>query len=242
MNRNETRVIPRTINSDQTLIYLIRHGQTSYNIERRFQGQLDVPLSEEGTQQAQAVANWLADQPVEFGALYASDLQRALATARAIGDKLDLVPEQAEALREIHVGEWQGLVSDEIEARFPGQLSLWRDQTPGFHVPGGETTAELQKRMLDWYVDAITRHRGQAVIVVSHGMALSSLVARLNGWDMADTERTRQARHGNTGVSIVLADHVSRQSHTLLLNSLAHLENPTGVTSRIEAKSSGTAA
>lgn len=233
---------PRTIGSDQTLIYLIRHGQTSYNLERRFQGQLDVPLSEEGERQAQAVASWLADQPVKFGALYSSDLQRALTTARTIGERLGLVPEQVEALREIHVGEWQGLVSDEIEARYPGQLSLWRDQAPGFRVPGGETTAQVQQRILSWYVDAITKHRGQAIIAVSHGMALSSLIARLNGWDMADKERARQIRHGNTGVSIVLADHVSRQSRTLLLNSLAHLENPTGITSLIESTSGGTAA
>ncbi len=231
-----------TISEDQTLIYLVRHGQTSYNIERRFQGQLDVPLSEEGEEQARAVSAWLADQQLNFGALYSSDLKRALETARAIGERLGLVPQQVEALREIHVGEWQGLVSDEIEARFPGQLSMWRDQASGFRTPGGETTAEVQQRMFDWYVDAITRHRGQAIIVVSHGMALWSLVAGLNGWELSDLERTRQAKQGNTGVSVVLADHVNRQSRTILLNSLAHLESRTAAPNLVEPSSEGTAA
>lgn len=216
---------PVEIGAHQTLVYLVRHGQTTYNIERRFQGQLDVPLSEEGEKQARAVADWLALQPVSFSALYSSDLLRALETARTIAARIGLIPQQERALREIHVGEWQGLVSDEIEARFPGQLSGWHDQAPGFRVPGGETTAELQRRMLDWYRQAIAVHRGRAIIVVSHGMALGSLVAGLNEWDLSDRERMAQVRHGNTGVSVLLADHTGNNSRALLINSLAHLEN-----------------
>lgn len=216
---------PVEIGAHQTLVYLVRHGQTTYNVERRFQGQIDVPLSEEGEKQAGAVADWLALQPVSFSALYSSDLLRALETARAIGARIGLIPQPESALREIHVGEWQGLASDEIEARFPGQLAGWRDQAPGFRVPGGETTAELQWRMLNWYRQAISAHQGQAIIVVSHGMALGSLIVGLNEWDLSDRERMAQVRHGNTGVSVLLADHAGNRSRTLLINSLAHLED-----------------
>lgn len=226
MNQYSPEGLLNRVGDDQTLLYFVRHGETPYNMEGRFQGQLDVPLSEEGKRQAQAVAEWLAGLPVEFGAVYSSDLKRARDTAGAIGRQLGLIPQPVEALREIHVGEWQGLLGHEVEARFPGQLDLWRDQAPGFRAPGGETAGEVQRRVLDWYLEAITHHRGQAVVVVSHGMALWSLVAGLNSWDLADTERNKQARHGNTGVSVVLADHVNRQSRVLLLNSLAHLEKP----------------
>lgn len=224
MNQYSTKDLLNKVGDDQTLLYFVRHGETQYNRERRFQGQLDVPLSDDGIAQAQAVAEWLAGLPIKFGAIYSSDLKRAQDTASEIGRQLGLASIPAEALREIHVGEWQGLLGHEVEARFPGQLELWRGQAPGFRTPGGETTTELQRRMLDWYLEAITHHRGQAVVVVSHGMALWSLVAGLNGWDLADIERAEQARHGNTGVSVVLADHVNRQSRVLLLNSLAHLE------------------
>src|SRR3712207_2914672 len=117
--------IPSEIGADQTLIYLVRHGQTTWNIERRFQGQLDVPLSEEGLRQAEAVASWLVRQRVRFGAVYSSDLLRAKQTAEAIGRRLGLEAEPVRALREIHVGDWQGMLSTEIERRYPGDLEKW---------------------------------------------------------------------------------------------------------------------
>src|SRR5216110_2190911 len=94
----------------RTLVYLVRHGETTWNVERRFQGQLDVELSKTGLRQAEAVARWLAAQPVRFAAIYSSDLQRASRTALSIGAKLGLEPRRDPSLRELNVGEWQGLV------------------------------------------------------------------------------------------------------------------------------------
>ena len=217
--------IPNRIGADQTLIYLLRHGQTTWNIERRFQGQLDVPLSEEGMRQADLVARWLQHQPGPFGAIYSSDLLRAKQTAEAIGRRLGLELETAEALREIHVGDWQGLLSTEIESRYPGQLERWRNQSHMFRIPGGETVQEVQARMLAWYAGAIVEHRGEAIVVVSHGMSMRVLLAALNGWDLGDERVVKSGHIGNTGVTVVLADHVSERSTLLLTNSLHHLES-----------------
>src|SRR5215210_3952847 len=89
----------------KTLVYLVRHGLTAWNVEKRFQGHLDVPLSEEGLGQAEAVGRWLAGQSAFFTALYSSDLARASQTAQVIGRHLYLEPRLAPSLREIHCGE-----------------------------------------------------------------------------------------------------------------------------------------
>lgn len=211
------------IGPNQTLIYLVRHGETAFNAERRFQGQLDVPLNEQGVAQARAAAAWLKGREC-FSTIYSSDLRRAFETASIIGDQLHLQPQPVEAIREIDVGEWQGLVSSEIEEKYPGQLKLWREQAHLFTVPGGESIAAVQRRVLEWYLDAIEEHRGEAIVVVSHGQALSTLVCALNGWDLTDSALHSRSRHGNTGVSILLADHASGQTTALLLNSLRHLD------------------
>jgi broad specificity phosphatase PhoE len=217
--------VPVRIGRQETLVYLVRHAQTAWNIERRFQGQIDVPLSEEGLAQAEIVANWLTSQKSHFTALYTSDLLRANQTARPIADRLGLVAQDVAALREIHAGEWQGLLTDDIEELYPGQLARWHREADEFRLPGGETIPEVQARICGWYKQAIEAHRGQAIIVVSHGLAIRSLLAALEGWDVADTERMRKAIMGNTGVTAVLADHVTGQNSVLFHNSLAHLES-----------------
>ncbi|MDQ5823511.1 MAG: histidine phosphatase family protein [Chloroflexota bacterium] len=209
---------------DETLVYLIRHGQTEWNLERRFQGQLDVPLSEEGRAQALFVADWLCNQRLNISALYTSDLTRAYQTSVPIGKRLNLVPQRVEALREINAGEWQGLLTTEIEDRYPGQLARWHREANEFRLPGGETIPEVRARIHGWYSQAIEAHKGQAIVVVSHGMAIRSLLSALNGWDVADTERMKQAGMGNTGVTALLADHGRGQSTLLFFNSLVHVE------------------
>src|SRR3712207_1483873 len=212
---------------DQTLVYVVRHGQTVWNLERRFQGQLDVPLSDVGHEQARSVADWLANQQVEFVAVYTSDLIRASRTAAPIGERLGLVPQAVSALREINAGKWQGLLPAEIEEQYPGALARWYREANDFRLPGGETVPEVQARVNTWYSQAITSHRGQAIVAVSHGMAIRSLLSALEGWNLADTERMKGAAMGNTGVTALLADHSTGQSKVLLFNSLVHLEGAT---------------
>ncbi|MDQ3930918.1 MAG: histidine phosphatase family protein [Chloroflexota bacterium] len=218
----------------ETLACLVRHAQTEWNRERRFQGQLDVPLDAEGVEQSKHLAEWLSEQPVHFTALYASDLARARHTAETIGERLGLSPRLVPALREIDAGEWQGLLTTQIEDLYPGQMARWHREANYFRLPGGETIPEVRSRVLAWYAEAIKAHRGEAIVVVSHGLAIRSLMSALEGWDVSDTQRMRMASMGNTGVTALLADHASNRSSVLFYNSLSHLEPITPPGSHVE--------
>src|SRR5438034_699077 len=116
-------------------------------------------------------ADWLPLQPVRFTALYSSDLSRAAQTTTTIGDRLGLHPEFSSELREIFCGRWQGLSVQDVESRYPGQLAEWRDKVDRFTLPGGECVLDVQKRTFAFYHRILERHRGEAIIIVSHGVA-----------------------------------------------------------------------
>ncbi|MBF6613094.1 MAG: histidine phosphatase family protein [Chloroflexi bacterium] len=233
-NRHSTR---KEDVAEQTYVYLVRHGETEWNRSHRFQGQLDVPLSEVGRKQAEAVADWLARQSVNFTAIYTSDLKRASQTAQAIGDRLGITPQPARALREIHVGEWQGLSVDEVEAGYPGQINEWADRVDSFTLPGGESIPQVQERVFAFYRKVTQQHDGQAIIVVSHGAALAALIAAIHNWELVETWRTRRARMGNTGVTAISIECATGNPNILLLNSSEHLPAPTGIASVLDRRS-----
>jgi broad specificity phosphatase PhoE len=208
-----------------TTIYLIRHAHTAWNTQRRFQGHFDVPLSDVGARQADAVAAWLRRQPLPFRALYTSDLTRAAHTAAAIGRQLALTPQLTPDLREIQCGQWAGLAMTEIEERYPGQLQTWRDTAHRFTLPGGESVGDVQRRVVAFHEGVVQRHCGEAIILVAHGVVLTALLAAVHGWDLREAWRDERGSMGNTGVTVIHWDHVSRTCSMPIFNSLAHLED-----------------
>jgi broad specificity phosphatase PhoE len=220
----------------KTLVYLVRHGETTWNRERRFQGQQDVPLSELGKEQSGVVARWLAGQQVKFGAVYSSDLARASQTAGIIAATLGLEPIYSPALREIHVGEWQGLLVDEIRQRYPGHLEEWDRLVDRFTLPGGESIPQVRDRVFAFYKSIISQHAGEAIVIVSHGACLAALMVAMHGWDLVTTWETRLARMGNTGVSIISFNHATSAHEPVLLNSTSHLAESTGTASLSDYK------
>ena len=215
-------IAPR-IGEDQTLLYLVRHAETAWNVERRFQGQMDVPLSSIGHEQAARVADWLAAQQVQFTSIYSSDLRRAADTAQAIADATGIVPTLSPSLRELNCGAWQGLSVFEVEERYPGQLERWREDVRAYALPGGESISQVQRRMCAYLSDIVVGAKGQAIIAVSHGAALSAYIAAINGWDLQETWDSRRARMSNTGVTALVISHTGAPVHTLFFNSVAHL-------------------
>jgi broad specificity phosphatase PhoE len=187
------------------------------------QGQLDIPLSEDGLAQSRALAGWLRDQRVEFDALYSSDLMRAQQTARIIGERLGLPVLLSPALREIHCGDWQGLSVAEIEARYSGALTRWRDEVLTFRPPHGESVPDVQRRVCAFARQMLAGNVGKSVIIVSHGHALAALIAGLGGWDLSETWTSKRARLENTGVAALRYDHATGRSEFLFVNSVAHL-------------------
>jgi broad specificity phosphatase PhoE len=220
-----------TPRQNRTVVYLVRHGITEWNLQKRFQGHLDVHLSPEGLDQAHRVAAWLAGLNVSFAGLYSSDLSRAAQTAATIGDALGLRPQFSAELREIFCGSWQGLSVDEVEMHYPGRLAEWRETVDRFTLPGGECVLDVQKRTFAYYKRVLGRHRGEAVILVSHGVALAALQSAIFGWDIIETWKTGRARMGNTGVTAFEVDHSTGKVETIVSNSSAHLAAPTGMSS-----------
>jgi uncharacterized phosphatase len=152
----------------ETTILLVRHGETDWNVERRVQGHTDRPLNDRGREQAHSLAERLASERLD--AVYSSDLQRALDTARptAAAHGLDVVP--LPALREKDFGTWEGLSDTEIRTRFPQSASgPWGD---------AETTEDVAARVLDALRDVAERHPGGRVLVVTHGGPLRAVLRR----------------------------------------------------------------
>jgi probable phosphoglycerate mutase len=162
----------------QAEIWLIRHGQTDWNQEGRYQGQTDIPLNNNGIQQAQELA--LKLEGLHFASIYSSDLQRALTTAQIIAGRLGLPLMIDPRLREIHQGQWEGMLFSEVARRFPREIALRHIDPLSARPPGGESVQEVAQRVAAAANDIAQKHPGQRVIIASHGLAIATLLARAN--------------------------------------------------------------
>jgi len=157
---------------------LLRHGQTTWNAERRWQGWADAPLSDVGREQARTAAGKLRGAGID--AVVASDLSRARDTAEIVARELGLGPGGVEAgVRERDVGAWSGRTSDEIEARWPGQLAAWREGTLAM-IPEGE--GDITDRVVAAVERILVSHPGGTVLTVTHGGVIRT-VERAAGLD-----------------------------------------------------------
>jgi broad specificity phosphatase PhoE len=163
-----------------TILYVIRHGETPWNVEGRYQGQLDPPLTENGRQQAQATAAKLAAIGLE--AIYSSDLARARQTADALAEKTGLSVQLDPRLREIHQGEWQGVLIDDIRAGWPAELEGWESRPWECPPPGGESLRQMQVRLFAAVDEIIARHPRHTVAIFSHKLPIALLKIRWQGY------------------------------------------------------------
>lgn len=171
-----------------TRLLLIRHGETDWNREGRYQGQSDVPLNATGREQAWHLAEALRGTPL--AAIYSSDLRRARETAnclaRATGAPLHL----DRRLREIGLGEWEGQLFSDIQRLYPDLVRQRREDPLRFAPPGGESLTDLIDRLLSAVRDITALHAREEVALVSHGFALAVIKVSLNGspieqvWDL----------------------------------------------------------
>lgn len=156
-----------------TRLLLIRHGESVWNAARRWQGHSDPPLSERGREQAREAARRLAGEAI--AGLYASDLRRALETARIVGEPHGLAPVTDARLRELDIGAWGGLTREQIGSRWPDALAAFDAGAPDARAVGGETRDELARRVHAALDELAGRHRGDTVAVVAHGGVLAAI-------------------------------------------------------------------
>jgi broad specificity phosphatase PhoE len=199
---------------------LIRHGQTDWNAEHRWQGHSDVPLNQVGVTQATSLAKRLAGRPIN--AVYSSDLKRAAMTAEILGRSLNLEPILDAAWRERDVGAFAGLTNAQVQAAYPEEWEAMRQGR--INPPGGEPYTQLSRRVTRAYERLLVEHYEGEVAVVSHGGALYTLISFILGFG-AD-RIGRFSLNGNTGLSIIeVEEHGPRLT---LLNDTCHLDHLNG--------------
>ncbi len=161
-----------------TTLWLVRHGQTDWNKAGRWQGQAAEapPLNATGRAQAQALAERLDLSQV--AAVYSSDLPRALETAQILTAGTGLAVRVDARLREIHLGAWEGMASEAIASGYAAALEARRRDPVNARAPGGECAGDVAERVWAAADDIARAHPHDTVLVVSHGLALATLICR----------------------------------------------------------------
>lgn len=179
-----------------TQLIAIRHGETEWNSEGRFQGQLNSVLSAEGVAQAEALGERLEQE--RFDVLVSSDLGRTLQTASVIamrsGHEVVIEP----GLRERKLGIFQGLTPAESAARYPGEYARFKSHDPDFAVPGGESTRQFYQRSVECFTWLAGRYRGQTLTAITHGGVLAMLYRHARAMSL---DAPRDFSLHNTGVN-----------------------------------------
>jgi broad specificity phosphatase PhoE len=163
-------------------VVLIRHGETDWNATGRWQGRAPVPLNEVGMEQAQRLAQYLAAHGPRLGALYSSDLKRAMQTAAAIAAPQGLTVLPEPGLREIDLGDWQGLTRAEAEAWDAERYAAYIAARGGSPPPNGESWDQVKARARRTFDDLTARYdETSTAALVSHGGTIGRLIESLFG-------------------------------------------------------------
>ncbi len=178
----------------ETQFLLIRHAQSTWNAEGRWQGHANPPLSEEGRRQAERLSRELADEKVD--SVIASDLGRAAETAAIVASVWGLTPRLDSRLRELDVGTWTGLTRDEIARVDSKALADFESGKPDARPGGGESRRELRRRVRATVAEIAREHAGRRVALVAHlgtviGLRPGTVLANA-GWCQANASELAQ--------------------------------------------------
>lgn len=164
-----------------TRVFLVRHGATILTAEDRFAGATDVPLSDEGREQARRLAQRLRHEKIS--AVYATTLGRTQETARIIADPHDLPIQIRDGLKEISHGRWEQMTRRDVETQWPAEAAAWDRDPYTFAPEGGESGLAVTARALPVLMEIVHHHAGQNVLVVSHKATIRLLLSSLLGFD-----------------------------------------------------------
>ncbi|MEK8127673.1 histidine phosphatase family protein [Paenibacillus filicis] len=160
---------------DTTTLYLVRHGQTEWNVEHRMQGHQDSPLTELGIRQA----NWLGDalQNERIDTVFSSTSRRAVRTAELIRGARELPVQESDEFREINLGIWEGRTQAEVKELFPVQFDQFWSDPEAFQVEGSETFRQVRERAAAKLDEILQAHPGRSILLVTHTVVVKLLMA-----------------------------------------------------------------
>lgn len=203
-------------------LFIVRHGETDWNIEKRTQGiSNNQPLNEKGMFQAKALAKRFEAIPVDV--IYSSDLKRSYDTAYEIAKAKNLPLFTDTRLREMNFGKWEGLTSSDIEKMYGSIYEIWRSKPMEAMIPDGETLLMLKERILKSVDEIINTHNGKNIAIVSHGISCKVLILSALGIDISYQNKLRI---DNTGISVLRYDNhnfsLELYNDTCHLNDVSH--------------------
>jgi broad specificity phosphatase PhoE len=205
-----------------TTLLVVRHAQTTSNVNGRYMGWLDEDLNDEGVMQATRLSRRLSRRPI--AAVFSSPLKRASRTAELLAHPHRVPVQQLHDLGEIRIGAWEGMFAREIEAKFPELWRTWRTDPSTVQMPAGESLSQVSQRAIVALKDMLRENQGRQVLAVTHDVVVRILVSYCLNVSTAIYRRLEAANSSLTVIQCVNGTYRLR-----LLNDTAHLEyDPVG--------------
>lgn len=202
---------------NKTRFYLIRHGETVWNKEKRYQGWTDIELSENGQLQAELLGKRF--QNLKIDAVYSSPLKRALETAQPVADAAGLSVVADEHFKEINFGLWEGGTVEQLTKKYGKEFSDFFESPFEYPFPGEGSFVHVAKRSMEGFQLLLKKHEGQSIVIVSHGGLLRVLMITLMGMDISFYRKTWL---NNTSITTI--DMIDENPLLYTLNDSAHME------------------
>lgn len=204
-----------------TKIILVRHGQTLWNLEMKYQGHCDVALTDKGVRQAELAGDRLAQEKVD--AVYASDLNRAFTTAKCIAAKHNLTVTPIPELREINFGDWEGMtfagISDPSNSHWSEEMTKVFSHPGDAQIPGGENFPQVKERAMLALNKLVAQHPDQTIVVVSHGGTIRTVLCAILDINLNNLWKIKQ---DNTAINML--EYYEDQIFVSLVNDVHHLD------------------
>ena len=200
-----------------TRIILVRLGETTWNVEGRYQGQEDTPLSERGLTQGHLLAEGLRNTPIEL--CISSPLQRSYQTCKFCADLHNLSVATDERLLEINHGTWEGILAKDIAAQYPEEFHQWHTTPHLVQMPGGgETLEDVRKRVRDAFDDYVVQYPDKTILVAAHDAVNKAIICDILGLGM---EHFWQIKQDNTCINVL--EYQEGAWRIVLLNATNHM-------------------
>ena len=189
--------IPKKIGDSR--IILVRHGETNWNKEGRFQGQIDIPLNEKGKDQASKASKYLEE--IKFTKAFSSSMKRPYETAKIILKKNNIKIEKIQSLVEISHGLWEGKLEEEIKLSWPEMLKNWHEKPESVTMPNGESIKQVSERTISaWNQICNSQQENDTTLLVAHDAVNKTLICHILGLSYSDIWMIKQ---GNGGITVI---------------------------------------
>ncbi len=173
-----------------TKVYVVRHGQTAWNLEEVFRGRMDIPLDDTGKKEVHLAGEALKKETIH--AIYSSPLSRSMETAENIAKFQNIKVEPCEAIIDISYGEWEGVSLIEVQKKYPDLYELWIKEPHKVKFPGGESLEEVRMRTMDTIKNLLEKHEDENIALVAHRVPNKVISCSALGIDNSNFWRIQQ--------------------------------------------------